>query len=131
LTHLATGAAISPAPLWLVEGFADYVALRGSPPSDRGVVADLAWQVRRAGVPEGLPGRERFGAGGRSLAAAYQGSWLACRLIASRAGEQALVRVYDRVSAGESLPRVLRDETGQGMPGLVRAWRVRLTHWRA
>ena len=54
-THVATGATFASMPTWLLEGFADYVAL------DRaGVPVDLAAgqildRIRKEGLPDGLP----------------------------------------------------------------------------
>ncbi|MCB0908446.1 MAG: hypothetical protein KDB63_15140, partial [Nocardioidaceae bacterium] len=48
-THVATSAAASPAPLWLVEGFADYVALRDVAVPEWTSAAQLSAQVARRG----------------------------------------------------------------------------------
>ena len=73
-----------------------------------------AWTTYREEL-EGLTGAE------------YEAAWLACQLIADRAGERALVAVYDRVGAGEELDAVLRDVLGVGSAGLTRLWRSRLS----
>ncbi len=126
--HVATGAAAgSPLPLWLLEGFADYVALRDVPLPLRVTAAQIIERVRKDGAPASLPGPEDFGTRTPYLGASYEAAWLACRLVAQRAGEEALVRVYRRVDAGVPLRRALPRETGFTLPALTRAWRDLLT----
>jgi hypothetical protein len=124
-THVATGAVTSTTPLWLTEGFADYVAFAGVglPP---GVVARqfLAF-VRRNGPPAQLPSSRSFGVHATGLGRAYEASWLACRLIATRYGQSGLVRLYDRAGTlgiGVALRQVLHTDRR----GLTTWWRAYL-----
>lgn len=126
-THLATGAATNPRlPLWLAEGFADYVALRDVRLPLTTTAGQLIERVRKQGLPERLPGPEEFDARSGGFGAEYEAAWLACRLLAARSGEAALVRIYDRVGDGADLDATLREETGLGLAGLTRAWRQHL-----
>ncbi len=94
ITHVATAAVTAIAtPRWLVEGFADYVANLGTGQSVATAAAELHAEVARGEVPTALPGDTDFASTTR-LAAVYQEAWLACRLIAARAGQAALVRFY-------------------------------------
>jgi hypothetical protein len=100
LTHVATRAVTSDQmPNWLIEGLADYVGNLDSTLPVTRIATELAADVRAGRVPSALPGAAEF-AGGSRLAQAYEQSWLACRLIAARAGQSGLVRFYRAVAAG-------------------------------
>jgi hypothetical protein len=123
--HVATDAAGSPAEPWLLEGFADYVALRDLdlPASTTlGRAIDLA---RRDGVPRALPTAADFDTRAADLQARYEQAWLACRVVAERLGERGLVEVYDAAAAGTPVARALA-RAGLPLPELTRAWRTRL-----
>src|SRR6187200_3241216 len=112
-------------PLWLLEGFADYVALRGVglPPST--IAVRLLSRVHDQGPPHRLPRAAAFGAASASLGRAYQEAWLACRLIAARFGQAALVRLYHRsmrVGLRPALQQVLHIDRQR----LTRLWRANL-----
>ncbi len=127
-THVATRAATSDrTPLWLSEGFADWAAYRGTATTPAAAAPALGRVVRRGELPGGLPRNEdfAFGADPEALARAYEGSWLACRTIAGRWGDAALVRLYER-AARDPLPVALRGELGVDEPDLTRAWQQTL-----
>jgi hypothetical protein len=97
-THAATGATFRDMPLWLVEGFADYVALAREPvPVDvaAGQILDV---VRRSGAPRRLPDKGDFSTSAHGLGASYEAAWLACRLLADEYGQDRLLRFYREVS---------------------------------
>ncbi len=100
LTHIATraSAVISP-PLWVEEGFADYVGYLGSGLPRTVVAADLVEQVRAGSPPRHLPKEEAFDPKAGRIAPAYGGAWLAMELVASRGGTAAVTRFY-RTAAG-------------------------------
>lgn len=128
-THVATRAATtSRTPLWLSEGFADWAAYRDSGRTPAEAAPALARAVRRGDLPAALPGPSAFAFGGDpdALARAYEGSWLACRLIARRWGEAALVSLYEK-SGRESLPVAVADALGTDPAGLTRTWQQELT----
>ncbi|MFC7643582.1 hypothetical protein ACFQX6_24425 [Streptosporangium lutulentum] len=57
LTHVATGATRGGrVPMWLSEGFADYVGYRDAGIAVRTVAAELAGRCARASCPPGSPG---------------------------------------------------------------------------
>jgi hypothetical protein len=99
ITHIADARATTAAsPQWLVEGFAEYVANLDSGQPVPIAAAELRADVRRGRLPAALPTPDAFSTGAES-AQAYEGSWLACRLIAQRAGQAGLVRFYRLVGA--------------------------------
>jgi hypothetical protein len=98
ITHVATRAVTADTmPTWLVEGFADYVGYRDSGLPVGLVAQELRAAVRRGGWRGTLPSDADFRADAPGLAVAYEEAWLACRLIADRAGEAGLVRLYRQV----------------------------------
>ncbi|SFC06479.1 hypothetical protein SAMN04487968_103250 [Nocardioides terrae] len=131
-THAATKAATSShRPIWLTEGFADYVALRDVRLPLSTTAGQILAQVRQSGPPDHLPDEGDFDSHSSSFGAEYEAAWLACRVIADRAGERGLLAVYDRVGAGDDLDAVLRDVVGVGAPGVTRLWQERLSHLAA
>jgi hypothetical protein len=98
VTHLATAADTADiTPRWLVEGFAEYVGNLGTGQPVPVAATELRAAIAAGRVPATLPTDTDFTAGGAPLARAYESSWLACRLIARRAGQAGLVRFYRRV----------------------------------
>jgi hypothetical protein len=98
LTHIASRADTGrQTPRWLQEGFADYVGFRGSGVAVTVVAAELARDVRAGRLPRRLPANRQFDGSSPRLDQAYEEGWLACRLIAARVGQRALVRFYRQV----------------------------------
>ena len=125
--HATTGASlVQDAPLWLVEGFADYVALRriSLPPSRTS--AQIIAQVKKSGLPSALPAASDFNTAATHLGAAYEAAWLVCRTLADKGGERALITFYDDVLAGTEVAPALRRGFGWSEADLLAAWRTRL-----
>lgn len=122
ITHIAAAAATTQAsPEWLVEGFADYVGNLDSGQPVTTAASELRADVRHGRFPRTLPGPDAFATAGES-AQAYEAAWLACRLIAQRAGQTGLVHFYRLVGASAAEPdgavaaalrRVLHEGTAQ------------------
>ena len=130
ITHLAAlDATTESTPAWVTEGFAEYVANLGTGQSVAVVASELKAAVARGHVPAALPTSADF-AGTQNVAAqAYQGAWLACRLIAERAGPAGLVRFYKTVgaqlvvgdvAAGAGIRAVLHET----LPAFTAQWRA-------
>lgn len=103
--HVATRPHTTAAtPLWLSEGLADWIGYRGTGRSPRSAAPQLARAVREDALPRGLPGDDEFRFDGATdaLNRAYEGGWLACRMIADRWGEERLMAFY--LKAGEQRP---------------------------
>jgi hypothetical protein len=125
LVHVAMDAVRRPVEPWLLEGFADYVALRDTRLPDRVTLGRAIDAARRDGVPEALPTAADFDTRAEDLQARYEEAWLACRIIAERLGERGLVEVYEAASSGVPVLRALR---GSNLPigELADAWRAKL-----
>lgn len=100
LTHVASRALTGPGvPMWLVEGFADYVGYQGTGIPVRSAARELATDVRAGHVPRSLPTQADFAGDAKDLSQAYEEGWLACRLVAERYGQKKLVRLYRTMGA--------------------------------
>lgn len=133
ITHIASAAATGPSsPRWLVEGLAEYVGNLGSGQPVPVAAGELHSELARGRLPDALPQDAEFAAGGGRLPQVYEESWLACRLIAARAGQAGLVRFYRLVGASEQAPanavkdavlRVLHESVGS----FTAKWRAYLS----
>lgn len=108
-THVAVDAATSTMPLWLLEGFADYVALATTDLPVSVTASQILTEVREQGPPRSLPGPDEFDPSNKLLGTSYEAAWLACRLLAEEYGEQQLVDFYTSVDEGLSLDEALAD----------------------
>ena len=122
-THVATGATFVSMPTWLLEGFADFVAL-----DDAGVPVQLAARqilsrIRTDGLPTRLPTADDLDPTANGLGATYEEAWLACRFLAQEYGAQRLVRFYDSVSGGTPVQRAFRDVLGTSQAEFLTRWR--------
>ncbi|MBT2453983.1 hypothetical protein [Streptomyces sp. ISL-86] len=128
ITHVATRSATSATtPLWLSEGFADWAAYRGTGRTAAEAAPELARAVRQGDLPGALPADGDFAFGGDppALARAYEGAWLACRLIADKWGDAALVLLYEKAGR-EPLQAALDEAVGVDVAGLTKAWQEAL-----
>ncbi|MFF9777672.1 hypothetical protein ACF1HJ_28920 [Streptomyces sp. NPDC013978] len=129
-THVATRAHTNAAtPLWLSEGYADWVGYRGTGRAAREVAPELRRAVAEGRLPAALPADAEFGFADDSgeLARAYEAGWLACRLIAERWGEVRLDEFYRAVGAhGEregAVEGALKEVLGTTVEEFTGEWR--------
>ena len=122
VTHAVTGAAASTMPLWVAEGFADWIALRDASLSLDVTTGRLSRVVRQEGLPAALPVDAEF-AGHRS-SHAYEASWTAFHLLSRRAGDRAVLGFYADVQAGQPVAAALELNTGLDVAEVTRAWRM-------
>ncbi|MFE2459079.1 hypothetical protein [Streptomyces sp. NPDC059402] len=111
-THVATRAdTTSATPLWLSEGYADWVGYRDSGRTPAQAAPELAGAVARGELPARLPTDDDFGftADAEELARAYEGGWLACRMIADQWGEDRLDAFYRSVGAHDERAGAVED----------------------
>lgn len=121
VTHVATRAtSVLPTPLWLEEGFADFVAYHDTGLSQTNIARELLADVRRGRGPTALPDQEDFDPTRGDVAPAYVASWLAVTTIAREGGVDTVVRFYemaagiDRVESPPSSEEAL-DTAFQGV----------------
>ncbi len=102
LTHVATRTITADqAPLWMLEGFADYAGYRGSGTVIASGAPEVAQLVRTVGAPTALPVDADFAPTGPTTRAAlaYQLSWTFAEFLAQTRGEAALIQAYRSVAA--------------------------------
>ncbi|MGF1431596.1 hypothetical protein, partial [Kitasatospora sp. LaBMicrA B282] len=129
-THVATRADTHPwTPLWLSEGVADYTGYLDTGHTARQIAPELTQDVAAGKLPTALPTDADFASGSTGIAQAYELSWLACNLIATEHGQQALVGVYRAVGAAgpgggrdQQLDRILTEHLGYGLAEFTRRW---------
>jgi hypothetical protein len=122
-THVATGAAVSSMPTWLLEGFADFVALDHVDLPVSVTASQILARVRKSGPPAHLPGKTEFDPENQALGASYESAWLACRLLAERYGEKRLIAFYRASDRDGSTTEAFRDLLGTDQQAFTRAWK--------
>lgn len=126
-THVATRSASSPAPTWLVEGYADAIAYDAHPTTVDSAAAIALDDVTRHGPPSALPSAADFAPGAARLDLTYARAWLACRYVAGSSSDVDLNRLYEAADRGESLDAAFRSVLGVSETTFVRGWQGWLT----
>ncbi|MEV7070855.1 hypothetical protein [Streptomyces sp. NPDC093990] len=129
-THVATRADTTAAtPLWLSEGYADWVGYRDTGRTPSEAAPELGEAVAAGRVPAALPSDADFGFGGSAsgLAMSYEGGWLACRMIADRWGEARLGAFYRAVGTHKERPGAVEEAMAKvldtDLKDFTAAWR--------
>lgn len=126
MTHIAArGYTVDGTPMWMLEGFANYVGYRDSGISMDVGAADVAELERDGTVPTDLPANGDFAASGDKINLAYDEAWTLTSFIADTFGQHALVTLYLRVAGGDpkaDLGQQLHDVLGVDKAGLVAGW---------
>jgi hypothetical protein len=136
--HVATRSFASPAPTWLVEGYADQIAYAARPAGRAAALRPLRDAVRAGRLPTTLPAEADFAPAAADLDLAYAQAWSLCRLIAARYGDRGLDTLYAAVDGtvdspvdgqggrrGDAMAAALR-RLGTDEAALVRDWRSEL-----
>ncbi len=127
VTHVLTGSATSPAPMWLVEGFADWVAFDRLPAAAPPTRDEVLTDVRKHGVPTAFPSDSDFRPDATDLDLTYGRAWLLCSFVAGTWSDADLVRLYAAVDGGTPLATAVPEVLGVDEPTLLRRWQARLT----
>ncbi|MCI3270299.1 hypothetical protein [Streptomyces cylindrosporus] len=129
-THVATRAHTTAAtPLWLSEGYADWIGYLGTGRTAAQAAPELARAVADGQEPAELPTDKDFGFSGDAtkLAQAYEGGWLACRMIAGRWGAARLGAFYravgDHRTRAGSVEGALKQVLGTTPEKFTAQWR--------
>jgi len=125
-THVATAATFAVMPTWLLEGFADYVALAHAGIPVSVAASQILRRIRKDGPPAHLPTAEELDPSANGLGATYEEAWLATRFIAREYGEAKLVSFYDAVNDGDKVAEAFKTVLGTTEAAFVKAWRVDL-----
>lgn len=121
-THVAKDATFAQMPIWLLEGFADYVALAHAGIPVGTAASQILARVRRQGPPERLPTEADLAPTATGLGATYEEAWLATRFIALRHGEAKLVAFYDAVDGGATAAEAFRRILGTTPAAFLAEW---------
>ncbi len=121
--HVALEAATASMPIWLIEGFADYVALADVDLPVEVTASQILERVKIDGVPGRLPGPDDFESRNTALGASYEAAWLACRLIGEKYGEARLIRFYERSDRDSGTGDAFRDILGTTEAEFTAEWR--------
>jgi hypothetical protein len=123
ITHVATRATTTQdLPIWLSEGFADYVAYADAGVSRSVIAEDVLDLVRAGKAPAGLPQAVDFDPKRGDIAPAYSGAWLAADLIARTWGEAKLVEFYRAVAGGTAEADAFSRVLGVDQAGFTQRW---------
>ncbi len=125
-THVATDAPFASMPTWLLEGFADFVALDGVGVPVGVAAGQILERIRTSGLPDGLPTSRDLDPTASGLGATYEEAWLACRFLAQEHGTDRLVRFYRSVSDGAASQDAFRSQLGTSQRAFVARWRADL-----
>ncbi|MEU5842796.1 hypothetical protein [Rhodococcus sp. NPDC047139] len=133
MVHVAARAdTVDGSPMWMLEGFADYVGHRtaAGDPETRGrtdvwrVAPTLSGQVASAGAPDSLPADDDFT--GERSALAYETAWSIAAFTADEFGHDRLVALYRALATGPvpsaRLDAVLTEFLGVDTAGFVDRW---------
>ena len=126
MTHVAArGYTVDGTPMWMLEGFANYVGYHDSGIPLAVGAADVADMVKNGTVPTDLPADGDFAATGDKINLAYDEAWTLTSFIADTFGQRALVMLYRRVAGGPpgaDLDVALHDVLGVDKAGLIAGW---------
>ncbi|MEV0948312.1 hypothetical protein [Rhodococcus sp. NPDC049939] len=108
LTHVATRAVtVDGSPMWMLEGYAEYAAHRGTGTAERQIAPTLAARVDTKGAPRDFPGDSDFAVSGKHGSQAYEAAWSINAFVAAEFGEARLTELYRALSVGKVDPQTL------------------------
>jgi hypothetical protein len=121
-THLLTHAVGTRAESWVVEGFADFVALHEDIASLSVSAGQILGEVNAGRAPKHLPSAADFGAESHGLGAVYESAWMIFRMLGERYGDARVVDFYEAVISGSKLDDALRTSFGLSVDQLTTQW---------
>jgi hypothetical protein len=127
VTHVAQAALPDGAPLWLVEGSADFVGYSVTTVPDTVIAQDLIGSDPPLSPP--VDTAFRFTTSSASLARAYEQSWSLLQSVADRYGDASVSRLYAAVvrDGGTELDResaATRQVLGESRNAMLANWRI-------
>jgi hypothetical protein len=125
-THVATKGPLTTMPTWMLEGFADFVALDHAGIPVQTAAHQIIARMATQGVPTHLPTSADLAPTAGGLGATYEEAWLAWRYLGLTYGEQKAVAFYDAVSKGSKVPQAFASVLGTTEGAFVQGWRANL-----
>jgi hypothetical protein len=122
-THLLTKAVGTRAETWVVEGFADFVALHDDSASLSLSAGQILAEVKAGDGPKHLPTASDFSATRHGLGAVYESAWMIFRMLAATYGDARVETFYTRVLGGAPLDHALKSSFGLTNAQLTTDWR--------
>jgi hypothetical protein len=126
-THLLTGAVGRSAELWVIEGFADFVALHDDTAPLAVSAGQALRQVKKDGAPKALPSAADFGRADHGLGAVYESAWMIFRMLGERHDDATIIRFYRDVLSGTDVGKAVRQAFDLSINQLTAQWRDYLT----
>ncbi|MGN6721152.1 MAG: hypothetical protein ACTHJM_00905 [Marmoricola sp.] len=125
-THVATQGPLTTMPTWMLEGFADFVALDHAGIPVQTAAHQIIARMAKQGIPTHLPTSEDLAPTAGGLGATYEEAWLAWRYIGLTYGEPKAVAFYYAVKNGASVARAFSTVLGTTEGAFVQGWRTDL-----
>jgi hypothetical protein len=122
-THVLTNAIGTSAVNWVVEGFADYVALHDDTAPLSISAGQVLAEVKAGRSPEQLPTDADFGSTRHGLGAVYESAWMVFRLLAEGHSDEQIVSFYRSVLDGSPVEKALAASFGLTVDQLTDRWR--------
>jgi hypothetical protein len=121
-THALTPAVGARAVNWVVEGFADYVALRGDTEPLSVSAAQILREVAGGRVPAALPADADFESTQHGLGAVYESAWMIFRMLGEEHPTSRIVAFYESVIGGTPVDSATRSSFGLTLDELTDQW---------
>lgn len=122
-THLMTGAYTAKVPAWVLEGFADFVALERDTAPLAVSAGQILAAVRADGAPKSLPTRQDFESARHGLGATYESAWMIFRMLGEDNRDASIVDFYRSTIDGQPVADALKEEFGLSLGELTKQWR--------
>ncbi|HWU31603.1 MAG TPA: hypothetical protein VN108_01950 [Marmoricola sp.] len=126
-THVATQGPLTTMPTWMLEGFADFVALDHSGIPVQTAAHQIIARMASQGIPTHLPTPEDLVPTAGGLGATYEEAWLAWRYLGLTYGEAKAVAFYYAVKNGASVGNAFKNVLGTSESAFVQGWRADLS----
>ena len=122
-THALTSAVGTTAQTWVVEGFADFVALHDDTAPLSLSAGQVLADVDAGKTPKRLPATDEFNSSGHGFGAAYESAWMVFRMLGERHSDAEIIAFYDDVLGDTLLDRALDRAFGLTVEQLTSDWR--------
>ena len=126
-THVLTDAIGSRADTWVIEGFADYVALRSDEAPLSVSAGQVLAQVRADGPPETLPTAAAFDEASYGLGAVYESAWMVFRMLGEDFDTAEIIAFYRSVLGGEPIDDASEAVFDLSLDQITSRWQAYLT----